>query len=150
MAIFAGLRAHFYSPTNWETFIQDILAYEKAVDCGIIDKADVLEKVKIMKNKEILEQHEQFCKIWQATDGRYKTKLPDESKANGKKMIAKTCREDLEKCIIKYYKSRQKQKENPRTMKALYPEWLKYKAVETSPANANKLQWAWNFQQKVF
>ena len=124
--------------------IQDILAYEKAVDCGIIDKADVLEKVEIMKNKEILEQHEQFCKIWQATDGRYKTKLPDESKANGKKMIAKTCREDLEKCIIKYYKSRQEQKENPRTMKALYPEWLKYKAVETSKANANKLQWVWN------
>ena len=27
-----------------------------------------------MKNKEILEQHEQFCKIWQATDGWYKTK----------------------------------------------------------------------------
>ena len=22
MAIFAGLRAHFYSPTNWETFIE--------------------------------------------------------------------------------------------------------------------------------
>ena len=29
-------------------------------------------------------------------------------------------------------------------MKALYPEWLKYKAVETSKANANKLQWVWN------
>ena len=29
-------------------------------------------------------------------------------------------------------------------MKALYPEWIKYKAVETSKANANKLQWVWN------
>lgn len=65
--------------------IQDILAYEKAVEHGIINKADVLEKVEIMNNKEILEQHEQFCKIWQATDGRYKTKLPDESKPNGKR-----------------------------------------------------------------
>lgn len=124
--------------------IQDILAYEKAVEHGIINKADVLEKVEIMNNKEILEQHEQFCKIWQATDGRYKTKLPDESKPNGKKMIAKTCKEDLEKCIIKYYKGRQKKEDNPRTMKALYPEWLKYKATDTSPANATKLQWVWN------
>ena len=81
---------------------------------------------------------------WQATDGRYKTKLPDESKPNGKKMIAKTCKEDLEKCIIKYYKGRQKKEDNPRTMKALYPEWLKYKATDTSPANATKLQWVWN------
>ena len=104
----------------------------------------VLEKNEIMKNKEISEQHEQFCKIWHATDGRYKTKLPDKSKSNGKKMIAKKCREDLEKCIIKYYKGRQEQKANPRTMKALYPEWLKYKAVDTSKANATKLQWVWN------
>ncbi len=124
--------------------IQEKLAFEEAVKHGIINLADVLEKNEIMKNKEILEQHEQFCKIWHATDGRYKTKLPDESKPNGKKMIAKTSREDLEKCIIKYYKSRREQKENPRTMKALYPEWLKYKAVETSKANANKLQWVWN------
>ena len=29
-------------------------------------------------------------------------------------------------------------------MKALYPEWLKYKAVDTSKANATKLQWVWN------
>lgn len=124
--------------------IQQQLAYEEAVKHGIINLADVLEKNEIMKNKEILEQHEQFCKIWHATDGRYKTKLPDESKPNGKKIIAKTCRKDLEKCIIKYYKDRQEQKGNPRTMKALYPEWIKYKAVETSKANANKLQWVWN------
>lgn len=124
--------------------IQEKLAFEEAVKHGIINLADVLEKNEIMKNKEILEQHEQFCKIWQATDGRYKTKLPDESKSSGKKMVAKTSREDLEKCIIKYYKGIQEQKENPRTMKALYPEWLKYKAVDTSKANATKLQWVWN------
>ncbi len=124
--------------------IQEKLAFEEAVKHGIINLADVLEKNEIMKNKEILEQHEQFCKIWHATDGRYKTKLPDESKPNGKKIIAKTCREDLEKCIIKYYRGIQEQKENPRTMKALYPEWLKYKAVDTSKANATKLQWVWN------
>ena len=46
--------------------IQEKLAFEEAVKHGIINLADVLEKNEIMKNKEILEQHEQFCKIWQA------------------------------------------------------------------------------------
>lgn len=124
--------------------IQEKLAFEEAVKHGIINLADVLEKNEIMKNKEILEQHEQFCKIWQATDGRYKTKLPDDNKPDGKKLVAKTSRADLEKYIIKYYKIRQEQKENPRTMQALYPEWLSYKAVETSEANAHKLEWVWN------
>lgn len=124
--------------------IQEQRAVEEAVKNGIISLADVLEKNEIMKNKEILEQHEQFCSIWKASDGRFKTKLPDESKANGKKLVAKTSREDLEKYIIKYYKGRQEQKANPRTMKALYPEWLQYKAADTSNANANKLQWVWN------
>ncbi len=124
--------------------IQEKQAVDEALKHGIIDLADVLEKVEIMKNKEILEQHEQFCKIWQATDGRFKTKVPDESKSSGKRIVAKTCKEDLEKYIIKYYKGRQEQKEKPRTMQALYPEWLKFKAVDTSKANANKLQWVWN------
>lgn len=106
--------------------------------------ADVLEQVKSMKNKEILVQHEKFCKIWQATDGRFKTKVPDEKSPQGKKLIAKTSREDLENYIIEYYKSRQEQKENPYTMKALYQEWFKYKCTDTSKANANKLQWVWN------
>ena len=42
--------------------IQEKLAFEEAVKHGIINLADVLEKNEIMKNKEILEQHEQFTK----------------------------------------------------------------------------------------
>lgn len=75
--------------------IQQQLAFEEAVKHGIINLADVLEKNEIMKNKEILEQHEQFCKIWQATDGRYKTKLPDESKPNGKRWLPKPAERTL-------------------------------------------------------
>ena len=40
MAIFAGLRAHFYSPTNWETFKEtknDFIAYNDWVS-GIHDE----------------------------------------------------------------------------------------------------------------
>ena len=72
---------------------------------------DVLNKVEDMTKKRILEQHEKFCSIWQASDGRFKTKLPDENKHDGKKLIAKASREDLEKCIVKWYKDKQKEQE---------------------------------------
>ncbi|MBD5546454.1 MAG: site-specific integrase [Lachnospiraceae bacterium] len=97
-----------------------------------------------MNHKKILTQHEQFCSIWQATDGRFKTKLPDESKPGGKRLIAKTSRADLEKFIIEWYKLKQGRKENTQTMKSLFPEWLKYKMIDSSKANAAKLQWVWN------
>lgn len=29
-------------------------------------------------------------------------------------------------------------------MKVLYPAWINYKAEETTPANATKLQWVWD------
>lgn len=96
-----------------------------------------------MNSKTILNQHKQFCKIWQATDGRFKTKLPDETRPDGKKLVTRSNREDLEKLIINWYKSRQTQKEPPQTMKTLHPEWLKYKTIESSNANAAKLQWVW-------
>lgn len=111
---------------------------------GMIDLDDVLEKVNIMNNKKILAQHKQFCEIWQATDGRWKTKLPDKSKKDGKKLIAKTSREKLETSIIDWYKREQEQQENPKTLKALYPKWLEMKAKESSDGNASKLDWAWN------
>lgn len=123
---------------------QDLQALSEAKDSGIINMTDMLDKVEDMTKKRILEQHEKFCSIWQASDGRFKTKLPDRNRHNGKKLIAKASREDLEKCIVKWYKDIQKEQENPRTMKALYPVWIDYKSEETTPANAAKLQWVWD------
>lgn len=61
---------------------QDIQALSEALDNGIINMADVLDKVEDMTKKKILEQHEKFCSIWLASDGRFKTKLPDKNKEN--------------------------------------------------------------------
>lgn len=123
-------------------------ALSEALDNGIINIADVLGKIEDMTKKKILEQHEKFCAIWQATDGRFKTKLPDKDRSDGKKLIAKANREDLEKCIVKWYKDMQNEQENPRTMKALYPAWITYKEQETTSANATRLQWVWDTYYK--
>ena len=72
---------------------------------------DVLEKVnEIMKRNTILKQHKENYKVWQAKDGRWKTKLPDGSKYG--KLVAKATLENLENFIVDYYKAMGEEKEN--------------------------------------
>lgn len=114
------------------------VAYERA----ILNKSDVLVELENMKRENILQKHEQsFSKIWQASDGRYKTKLPDGSKYG--KLIAKTTRENLENCIVDFYK---KQEKDARiTLAHVYPDWLEYQYLASGKnGTANKSQWVWN------
>lgn len=92
-----------------------------------------------MKRDKILNQHKEYYKVWQAPDGRWKTKLPDGSKYG--KLVAKATLEHLENCIVDFYESNEKKTD---TLEALYPKWIEYKRKESSLANANKLQWVWN------
>ena len=67
---------------------------------------DVLEEVKeIMKRNTILKQHKENYKVWQAKDGRWKTKLPDGSKYG--KLVAKATLENLENFIVDFYKAKE-------------------------------------------
>ena len=66
------------------------------LQCGKISIDDVSEDIQEMARKfDILRKHESYCRIWQATDGRWKTKLPDENAKNKCRLIAKTSKEDL-------------------------------------------------------
>ena len=48
---------------------------------------DVLKELDDMRRDTILKQHKENYKVWQADDGRWKTKLPDGSRYG--KLIAK-------------------------------------------------------------
>lgn len=110
---------------------------------GIISIDDVSEQVQEMARKfDILKKHESFCKIWQATDGRWKTKLPDENAKSKCKLVAKTSREDLENFIVNWY--RELQETLKPCLESIYDDWIVCKEKETSMANANKLIYAWN------
>lgn len=104
---------------------------------------DVLKDVETMRRDTILKQHKETYKVWQAEDGRWKTKLPDGSKYG--KLVAKSTLENLENCIVDFYKANE---EDTDTLTALYPEWIEYKRKESSPANATKLQWVWDTYYK--
>ncbi len=105
---------------------------------------DVLEEVKeIMKRNTILKQHKENYKVWQAKDGRWKTKLPDGSKYG--KLVAKATLENLENFIVDYYKAMCEEQE---TLQAIYPKFIEYKYLSSDKGTANKMQWVWNTYYK--
>ena len=106
---------------------------------------DVLEEVKeIMKRNTILKRHKENYKVWQAKDGRWKTKLPDGSKYG--KLVAKATLENLENFIVDFYKA--KEETDKITMATIYPKFLEYKYLSSEKGTASKLQWVWNSYYK--
>lgn len=112
------------------------------LQCYKISLGDVSEEIQEMARRhDILEKHATYCKIWQASDGRWKTKLPDPNAKNKCKLVAKTSREDLENFIVNWYREQQ---ENLKPCpESIYDDWIVFKEKETSMANTNKLIYVW-------
>ncbi len=105
-----------------------------------LNRDDVLKAVdEFMKRNTILKQHKENYKVWQANDGRWKTKLPDGSKYG--KLVAKATLENLENFIVDFYKAREEETD---TLEAIYPNYIKEKYLSCEKGTANKLQWVWN------
>lgn len=69
------------------------------------------------------------------SDGRFKAHVPDESKENGRRLIARKTYEGLLKALYEYYapiKAQAEQKGNNLTLRELYPEWQEYKRLHTN------------------
>ena len=104
---------------------------------------DVLKELDDMRRDTILKQHKENYKVWQAKDGRWKTKLPDGSKYG--KLVAKATLENLENFIVDYYKAMCEEQE---TLQAIYPKFIEYKYLSSDKGTANKMQWVWNTYYK--
>ena len=127
------------------TLLPVIKQYRNLRSLLIKEQFDILNKDELksklqMKKKEIIAKHKEQHSIWQTSDGRWRTKLPDESKPKGKRPIAKVSLKDLEDAIVEWYTTNR----TPDTLEKLYPEWLRYKAKDTTKANAKKLSWVWD------
>ena len=83
----------------------------------IIDLSYVQEMKEMAERDKYLQQHP--YKIWQGKDGKWRTYLPDKTKANGRKLIKRTSEEDIKKEVAKYYR---KEAENP-TIQEVFEEW---------------------------
>lgn len=115
---------------NSECNIENILKFlsKYAIICNIEDVKSEVEK---MTNKKYLEQH--TFDIWQGADTRWRTYLPDNTKRNKRRLIAKSTREKIEAEIIAYYKGQDEniiQKKT--TLRTFYQTWLDYKKLKTT------------------
>lgn len=91
---------------------------------------DVQSEIIEMNNQAYLKNHS--YNIWQGKDNRWKTYLPDKSQKAGRRLVAKSTRENLEKEIISYYKSIDDTiKQKKITLRNWYQTWLDYKKLQT-------------------
>lgn len=90
-----------------------------------------------MKNKKqhYLSMHK--YKIFQDKDGRWKTTLPDETKKNKRRLIAKRSLDELNNVVSEFYENSEKNKSNPLlriekdiTLEGIYPFWLESRRLE--------------------
>lgn len=112
---------------------------------AIISEDDVLDIINMKEKDTILSQHP--FNIWQATDGRWKTYLPDETKKNNRHLVAKSSLDSLHLLIVDDYKARNKriQQSECLTLRKLYPEWCTYKELHiTSTTYMHIIDNAWN------
>lgn len=115
----------------------DILKYIE--EQGIINLNDVREKMEQDKRNKILDNHP--YSIFQDKDGRWKTTVKDATKKNGKRLIAKKNRRDLEDYIISNY---EESFEDASTLRDLYLPWLNSRKLETttiSTVKRNSQEW---------
>lgn len=115
----------------------ELLKY--AVENGMIDTALLQEKIEMQKREELLKKH--TYNIWQGKDGKWRTYLPDEEK--GRKLIKRVTKESLEDSIIKFLNESSEDEKKRKiakeiTLKAIFPEWLRFKQIHTQSTSYTK------------
>lgn len=98
---------------------KELLNY--VLENDIIDIDSIQKQLEMNERKKYQEMHKN--KIWQGKDGYFYTKVPDETKPNGKKMIKKSTQEKLDDAIIKHYKD----KSEKHYVESVFNEWMNKK-----------------------
>ena len=106
--------------------MDELLKY--LVESGKVDLLSIHKQMEMSKRQELLNGHK--YKIWQASNGEWKTYLPDEEK--GRVLKKRTTKKNLENLIIAFYE----EKSNNPTINELFLEWLdrriEYQEIEDS------------------
>lgn len=89
-----------------------------AVENGMIDIDTIQKQIEMNERKKYLEMHK--SKIWQSTDGKWYTFLPDLKKEKGRKLTKRNTEEELNDLIVMYYK----EYEVPQTLEKTFNEWI--------------------------
>ena len=86
-----------------------------------------------MTNRQYLEKHLQYSKVWQGKDGRWRTHLPDKNRKEKRRLIAKSTFENLNAAIISFYREQERSLNSRKiTLRTFYQSWLEYKKLKTT------------------
>lgn len=115
-----------------------------AFKCGIINKEDVLKKVKMKQDEKIINQHP--YKINQGKNGRWYTYLRDPESPKGRRQIAKSTKEKIYEAILADYNQRNKKNDlNSITLENLYEKWMIWRRdTGTAPKTITENKNEWN------
>ena len=78
----------------------DVLNY--LLENDKIDLSCVQEKIKMINEEKILKMH--VYKVWEGTDGKWRTYLPDSTKSHQRRLVKRNSKKDIDKAIIQYYR----------------------------------------------
>lgn len=101
-------------------------------DCANIQLNEVLKDLSMKADIKILEQHK-YEVYYSQSENAWRTYLPDDTKANKRKPLKRSTKENLEKEIIRFYKEKHKAESREYiTLEQVYKEWLIYRRDFTS------------------
>ena len=100
----------------------------------IISTDAVQRLIKMNKREKILEQHTK--PIWQGSNGRWYTYLPDDTKKSGRRQVAKSSKDKVEDAIVDFYL--QLAEEQTITFKKMFSHWVEVQKSEVSQNTITK------------
>ena len=89
-----------------------------ALQNGIIDIYTIQKQIEMNERKRYLEMHN--SKIWESTDGKWYTFVPDVTKTKGKRLVKRKTEEEIKDLLVDFYK----EYEEPQTIEKTYEEWI--------------------------
>ena len=118
-----------------------------AIENGMFNADDVLNAMNKKRKQEIIRNHKYKISQMKGKDGRWSTYVPDATKKNGRRFIAKTSYEDLIDYLCDYYESgeqEEKEKRHSMTVADIYPDWIEYKKLHTTAStHISRIQSDW-------
>lgn len=98
---------------------KELLNY--ALENGMIDVSTIQKTIEMNERKKYLEMHNH--EVWQGKDGYFYTKVDDETKPGGRRMIKKSQRKAVEDAIVEFYKGKSREP----TIESVFTEWMDQK-----------------------
>ncbi len=131
-----------------------VLAQCANISLGMVSEDKTMKEIQNGLEAIILETYHKHRIYFSKGDSTWRTYIPDDTKANRRKLIKRRNKEDLEKFLVNHYKELYLDKSRKNTkLREIYKEWMIYRRDET-PAKCgtirkNRAEWNKYYEHSV-